>query len=359
MFDLIASGVQAYNQIGMLIAAAICLGLGGLLLGNGMIWRLGALHVRGTIIGVIARNGMYAPVYRYATPTGETREAKSDVSLGWLKGYQTGRVVRLLVSRHNPARARKANFVGLEIVGIICLVPGFLFARAALAYSITPMTALVGVGLLLILGERAYRALRNDPMPSLGQWRRRLTLDDGAPINLAEVKPAEEITAGAVSGDGPKPNFQNSNAARLLLGAAGVILVIFGVYQGARIVRLEMTGERAAGEVVRLVEEESSSDDGGSVYYPVVRYHTASGIAVEFKDSIGTNPPAYRGGEHVGVLYSGTEAIIDRGVLNAAAPVLLFGFGAALVGVAFVLHRGARQTAAAPLPRKDRLPATG
>ncbi len=47
MFDLIFSGVQAYNQIGFFIGALVCLGLGGLLLGNSLYWRVHSLHASG------------------------------------------------------------------------------------------------------------------------------------------------------------------------------------------------------------------------------------------------------------------------------------------------------------------------
>src|SRR4029077_5751800 len=109
MFDLILSGLQAYNQIGMLIGAAICLGLAGLLLGNAFYWRLTATRVVGTTVGVLGNDGMYAAVYRYTAPDGRIVEAKSDIATGWIGGYETGRQVPLLISRHNPAEARKAG----------------------------------------------------------------------------------------------------------------------------------------------------------------------------------------------------------------------------------------------------------
>src|SRR5438046_7381070 len=98
MFDLILSGLAAYNQIGMLVGAGICLALGGLLLGNSLYWRLTAIRVVGTIIGVTTQGGMYSAVYRYSSPDGSTREARSDIGTGWTGGYQTGRAVRLLIS---------------------------------------------------------------------------------------------------------------------------------------------------------------------------------------------------------------------------------------------------------------------
>jgi hypothetical protein len=42
------------------------------------------------IIGVTVKNGMYAPVYRYTLPDGQTHEAQSDTSSGTTRGTETG-----------------------------------------------------------------------------------------------------------------------------------------------------------------------------------------------------------------------------------------------------------------------------
>src|SRR5689334_1008095 len=132
MFDLFIDGIRAYNQIAMLIGAAICLGIGGLILGNSLYWRLHAERVTGTIIGVIARNGMYTPVYRYTAPDGETHEAKSDTSSGWARGKATGRTVPLLISAHNPTAARERNSYLFDIAGLVFIAPGLWLGYTAL-----------------------------------------------------------------------------------------------------------------------------------------------------------------------------------------------------------------------------------
>src|SRR5258705_4366248 len=126
MFDLLASGMQAYAQIGMFIGALTCLGLGGLLLGDSLYWRVYAIRASGTVIGVIAKNSMYKRVYRYALPDGQTHEAKTDIGRSWLRGSETGRSIPLLISSHNPANAREANSYLFEIAGIVIIVPGAL-----------------------------------------------------------------------------------------------------------------------------------------------------------------------------------------------------------------------------------------
>ena len=75
MFDLIFQGAQAYNQVGFFIGAVVCLGIGGLILGNSFYWRVHALRAQGTVIGVIANGGAYIPVYRYTSADGQSHVA--------------------------------------------------------------------------------------------------------------------------------------------------------------------------------------------------------------------------------------------------------------------------------------------
>jgi hypothetical protein len=90
IFNFIFSSRQAYTQIGLFLGALVCVGLGGLILGNSLYWRVHALRASGVIIGVTAKNGMYAPVYRYTLPDGQTHEAQSDTSSGATRGTETG-----------------------------------------------------------------------------------------------------------------------------------------------------------------------------------------------------------------------------------------------------------------------------
>src|SRR5215471_9741693 len=149
MFDLIFAGIQAYTQIGFFLGALVCLGLGGLLLGNSLYWRMHAVRVAGTIIGVLPGNGTYERVYRYSLG-GETHEAKSGTGRGWLKGSETGRNVPLLVSPHNYSEAREANSFLWELVGAVIMLPGVAFGYTALtAYPITRMTWVMAGAMLL------------------------------------------------------------------------------------------------------------------------------------------------------------------------------------------------------------------
>ena len=339
MFDFLASGMQAYAQIGMFIGALICLGLGGLLLGNSLYWRLHALRASGTVIGVIAKNSMYKRVYRYALPDGQTHEAKTDIGRSWLRGSETGRSIPLLISSHNPADAREADSYLFELAGIVIIVPGVLLGYTAFtAYPVTPMTWIMAVAMPLYLIERGYRVLiPKGQRLSIAEWRKQHGLGETTAIDMAEVKPAETILS--TPEQARQIQWQRKLAPFIVLFA--VILAGIAFYQGNKIARLEAGGLRAAGQVVRLYESEDQ--DGHSSYYPVVQYSTEVNRTVEFKDNIGSSPPTRRPGDKVTVLYLAgnpeRDAIIDRGRWwNWAIPAIL-SFAAAfvaLIGIALL-----------------------
>lgn len=87
--------------------------------------------------------------------------------------------------------------------------------------------------------------------------------------------------------------------AGILLGMgvifAGIAAFIF--YQGYI---LERDGIQAEGTVIGLVE---SRDEDGTSYAPLIRFQTQGGREIEFKSSYSSNPPQYKVGQKVTVLY--------------------------------------------------------
>jgi len=62
-----------------------------------------------------------------------------------------------------------------------------------------------------------------------------------------------------------------------------------------------------------------------------VAYTDGHGRKVAFRDSVGTNPPMYRAGQGVTVLYAPGEeawAVVDRGLWNWLPSVILYLLGA-------------------------------
>jgi hypothetical protein len=60
------------------------------------------------------------------------------------------------------------------------------------------------------------------------------------------------------------------------------------------------------------LEYQRSGSDGGGSYYPVIEFRTVRNEAVVFRGSVGSNPPSFRRGEQVRVLYDPTTPEIAK-----------------------------------------------
>src|SRR2546421_12426938 len=97
MFDLVANTLSAVNQLAAFVGALACWGVGGLLVGSAVYWRLHAVRVSGEGIGVRQDGNCYNSGYRYVAPSGETCGATSIEGASSLRGRDTGTQVPLLV----------------------------------------------------------------------------------------------------------------------------------------------------------------------------------------------------------------------------------------------------------------------
>jgi hypothetical protein len=127
-------------------------------------------------------------------------------------------------------------------------------------------------------------------------------------------------------------------AARIvtsILMLVGLAVLVLGARLGRTMFLLQSTGERAVGTVAFL---ELRRTLHGASYYPVVEFAAADGGTVQFRDNMGSNPPAYREGDLVRVLYLPAaprdSATIDRGLLNWLVPGVLCLLGALLAMIA-------------------------
>ena len=187
---------------------------------------------------------------------------------------------------------------------------------------------------------------KGQDLSSLQAWLRRAP--DGTTGRIAGVKPIEQIVS---PGDAQKTSQQQKKAAPFVLIFA-VLFASLAVYQAAALVRLQSAGVRAEGQVVSLKAE--SSQGGSYSYYPIVRYRTSSNLTFEFKDNIGSNPPRYRAGDKVTVLYLAdsprTQVMIDRGPFwNWSLPAVLGAAALALFWLWSFLRRAV--SPAAPVDR--------
>lgn len=114
-----------------------------------------------------------------------------------------------------------------------------------------------------------------------------------------------------------------------IFGIVAVVLATTCFFSYRQNRKLQALADHAAGKVVELRR------DGDSTYRPVVSFRTAQGQAVTFATSWATNPPAYRVGDSVNVLYDAAapdQARID-GFLAFWAGTLILGFVASVFGL--------------------------
>lgn len=339
MFDLLVSGIQAYNQVGFFFGSWIFLTIGGLLAGNAFYWRVHSLRATGTIIGVVPNGKLFAPVYRYTLADGQTHVAKANISSNMVRGMKTGRTVRLLVSPHNPSDARQAGDWTGEIIGLVFMLPGAWLGWIALtAFPLTPMTGLMAAGFVAYFAERGVRTFkRNGPHLSIADWLTLIRQGVATDVDLSAVKPIESLVPAETMKKSWREQIAGGKKAAAFVALIALVMLGIGVFQTVRVLRYETQGVRANGVVVDLAESDNS--DGGWTYHAIVRFRVPGGT-VQFKDDIGGDPPPLRPGAEVSVLYlpdQPSHAIVDRGFENVLIPLLVMAGCIFLTWLAWVL----------------------
>ena len=341
MFDLIAHTMMALNQLTAFLAALACAGLGAVLLGSALYWRLHAVPVQGVVVGVRRSGNCFNAVYRYTSPSGESVEATSLEGSSSTRGKETGTQVPLRVIPGRPQEVQEAGQHLFTLIGAVLLAIGIaIFCYAVKTFRTGPMTWVVafffvahllnGLRRILVPQDKSLRTFRLRP------W---LSGSAAAAPPAAPVVKVEDLAAAAGNG-APQGARLRRLAPLLLLAGLGVLLL--GVHESRTLVRLTASGTRVPGVVSGFGTSRSSS---GVSYYPLVTYTDAAGHPQVFRDRTGSSPPAYRIGEAVTVLYAAKDrgsAIIDRGAWNWLPALLLYLFGAALTAVGVAALRPER-----------------
>lgn len=342
MFDVMFGAITALNQVGAFAAALLLTGIGGLLLGTAIYWRLHAVRVTGEVVGVRQSGNCYNAVYRYVTPSGASIEATSQEGSSSLADKATGTKVALLVIPEKPGEVLEARHHIFTVLGAVLLAGGAgLFWFAATHWRVGPMTFVIAALFLLRFAVWAKRTfLPHDKSLRGSSLRDLLRSRVGTSVADAPVLRAEDVGASGPDAARQAANRRTLQRLAPLILVAGAGLVALGVHQTQAQLRLESSGVRAAGTVTALI---SSHDSKGYTYYARVGFTDAAGRRIEFKDRVGSNPPLHHPGDAVTVLYLPGEpgsAIIDRGLWNWLPQCLLFLFGAALAVLGAALLRG-------------------
>ena len=349
VFDLLARAISALNQIGVLIAALVCGGLGTLLVGHAVYWRLHAVRVQGEVIGVRQCGNIFNAVYRYTLPSGQTCEATSLEGSDNTRGKQTGAIVPLLVIPEKPDEVQEARHYVFTVIGVALLaVFAGLFYYAVTEFRVGPMTWIVGGVVVAHFAERIRRIVfPKDKRLQLSAWRQMLAQRKAVQLAAMPVQRLEDVVSL------PERRAQEARQRVTLqrlapfLLISGIGLFALGVHQSRTLLRLESSGVRTRGVISAL----SSSGSGSSTtYFPVVTYTDQAGKRVRFRDNTGSNPPMYHISDSVIVLYSPAEsgsAIIDRGVWNWLPSTILYLLGVllSLVSIGFLRRRDSAMSA--------------
>lgn len=153
-------------------------------------------------------------------------------------------------------------------------------------------------------------------------------------LTAGESAPAETPQEAVLS----KPASGKKSMGGVIIGCA-FALVGVGVLVGAgksahTAYQVSADGVIAQGEVVSLKLERSSGRRGGSTYHPVFRFTAQDGQVYRVKHSQGSNPPAWKKGEKVELIYLPDDP--EKAVPNTfwgkyADPFILTIFGTAFI----------------------------
>jgi hypothetical protein len=160
----------------------------------------------------------------------------------------------------------------------------------------------------------ANASMQGNPAPDLA-WAR----VSSATVNRTFSVLAQGMNLGAAA----KTNSDNASSCgyragssmkrpELLLSRLGMFAIVpIGVLFLALAVRSVWSTKawiadavEAQGTVIEMVRKRDS--DGGYMYSPLVRFRSIEGKSIEFQSNWWTNPPAYRTGQAVTVLYDRT-----------------------------------------------------
>ncbi len=129
--------------------------------------------------------------------------------------------------------------------------------------------------------------------------------------------------------------------ANLIIGIVfplvGLLLVVIAVFILMRTRSFIGSSQEVKGKVVRNVYR-SSSDGGG--YAPVFGFTTIDGRYIEVEDKLESNPPQFREGEVLDILYdpqNPSRARVKKWMNLYFTPLLLGGMGVVFGGVGVVL----------------------
>ncbi len=259
----------------------------------------------------------YYPVFEYTAPDGRLIQSEDSSGSNWIADKIPGTSVKLALKKDDYESVSRPGIV-LFAVGLMFAVPGgLLLYMGARRIEFNFATLAVAVVALACLAYRVRQYIKPRALWETKEgFRARMKQRRIKKRETGRMLTEPEIRERVVAMNGTARQW----APVCILMAAGMIGV--GFVWLNHLAGFESAALRARGEVVRLVGVHKTSPGGGDyAYYPVIAFETAAGDKTEFRDSVGSNPPDYRRGDVVNVLYDSTvpeRAMVDRGFWNKA-----------------------------------------
>ena len=123
-----------------------------------------------------------------------------------------------------------------------------------------------------------------------------------------------------------------------IFAVVGSLLAVIALFFLIRTRRFLASAKEARGKVVQMVY--SSSSDGGGGYAAIYQFKTLDGQTIMKQDSLSSNPPRFREGQDIDVLYdpgNPNKASINSWMSLYFLPALLGGLGLIFGGVGVAL----------------------
>jgi hypothetical protein len=311
--------------------------------------RHGATAVPAEVIGFssgksgVSGSAAYYPVAEYVGIDGLRRYLEGSVGSS-LPLNAVGDAVTVLVQPEDSDKATIKSS-GTYILGAVLAVMGLI--SCVVFFATFRSTSLSIAGALGVVTWAAFKlrgSLRDKPM-SLQAWRQ--YKDEAFRPRVFTEQTQGEIPwadPAALQAALAKQRKANQFFVPFCL-LAGVGLLVLGAHLHQKTELFLARAVRAPGIVVEMAMSQSTDSNA---YAPVVEFEHA-GKKHRFKDSIGSDPPSYRIGQGVAVLYDPADprdARIDRGRWNKAVPILIGGCGAlsVLLGLWILRRRGSSAT---------------
>ncbi|QQG37170.1 MAG: DUF3592 domain-containing protein [Micavibrio aeruginosavorus] len=271
---------------------------------------------------------MFYPVYEYIAPDGRLLRAQSKDASNWIPGHLPGTEVMVSLSPDNYERVEKTPMI-LFIFGLIFLTPGiFILSESIKGLEFGFPLFIAAAGFFGFIGFKLSRTIKPRHLwETRDQFRERMNLKrnkagkNGSDGCKGVLLTPQEISDFLLQHDRAMAIW---SPLYVLLATA---MIVGGYYLYNKQSGFEATAMKARGEVVRLI---SKSDSDGMTYYPEISFTTRDGREIEFRDSVGSNPPSAERGDEVKVLYNPerpSEAIVDRGWFNLLPGVGLLWIG--------------------------------